>query len=181
MLVDAMTVRMTLKPQSLDTLRPIFTRISCRTLRQHSRAPSALRRRRILIPSGNFHRCSSRSMARPSITPVRAHRQSGQEFLVGNDDARSPRRDGSRGAANAGDRTGHRRQGAAHARPRRAGDDAASDPTRSAMRCAGITIRQRIGSSAAAGLDFRAAWFLRIPCGTVRAAATRERPCRQSH
>jgi tartrate dehydrogenase/decarboxylase/D-malate dehydrogenase len=73
MLVDAMTIRMTMQPQSLDTMSPpiwmpAFSPISPR----RSLVRSASRRRPISIRSGRFHRCSNRSTARRSTSSGRA-------------------------------------------------------------------------------------------------------------
>ena len=66
MLVDAMTVRMTLKPQSLDTI--VATNLHADIL---SDLAGAWLRPPTSIPSGAFRRCSSRSTDRPSTSPAR--------------------------------------------------------------------------------------------------------------
>jgi tartrate dehydrogenase/decarboxylase/D-malate dehydrogenase len=73
MLVDAMTMRMTMRPQTLDISSPptcmrTFSPISPR----RSPARSASRPPRTSIPSGRRHRCSSPSTARRSTLPARA-------------------------------------------------------------------------------------------------------------
>jgi tartrate dehydrogenase/decarboxylase / D-malate dehydrogenase len=73
MLVDAMTMRMTLKPQSsIRSSPPTCMPTFCRTSPPRSPDRWASRRRRISIRSGNFRRCSSRSMARPSTSWAKA-------------------------------------------------------------------------------------------------------------
>ena len=74
MLVDAMTVRMTLKPQSLDTI--VATNLHADILSDLAGALAgsarAWRQQRISIRSAAFRRCSNRSMARRSTLPARA-------------------------------------------------------------------------------------------------------------
>jgi tartrate dehydrogenase/decarboxylase/D-malate dehydrogenase len=73
MLVDAMTMRMVMKPQTLDTI--VATNLhaaSFPTWRRHWLARSASRRPRTSTRSAMRPRCSSPSMAPPSTSPARA-------------------------------------------------------------------------------------------------------------
>ena len=74
MLVDAMTVRMTLKPAEPrhDRRDEPSRRHPVRPGRRACRAASASRRPPTSIPSGASRPCSSRSTARPSTSPARA-------------------------------------------------------------------------------------------------------------
>ncbi len=124
MLVDAMTMRMTLKPQ---------------IARHHRRDQPA--RRHPVRPCGGArrlarHRADRQPQSGAQISlDVRAdprlglrhhgqgHRQPGRHVLVRRHDAGASRRESRRGAPDARDRARHGRQVAAHARSRRQGDD----------------------------------------------------------
>ena len=73
MLVDAMTMRMTLKPETLDTI--VATNLHADIL---SDLAAALAGSLGIAPTANINperprpRCSSRSTARPSTSPARA-------------------------------------------------------------------------------------------------------------
>ena len=120
MLVDAMTMRMTLKPQTLDTI--VATNLHADIL---SDLAAALAGSLGIAPTANINpERTFPSMFEPihgSAFDImgKGDRQPGRHVLVGVDDARASRREGRRRAPDEGGRARHRRSGSAHARSRR--------------------------------------------------------------
>jgi hypothetical protein len=116
MLVDAMTMRMVMKPQSRR--HPLRPGGGARRLDRH---------RAHRQPQPRAHRALDvRADPRFGLRHRRqGHRQPDQHVLDLRDDARTYRRKAGRRAADARGRAGHRRQGIAHTRSRRQRDDGA--------------------------------------------------------
>ena len=123
MLVDAMTMRMTMKPASLDTIvasnlhADILSDLAAALAGSLGIAPTANLNPERRFPSmfepihGSAFDIAGKGIANPIGT-----------FWTGGDDARASRREGRGGSPDAGDRARHRRPVAAHARSRRQGD-----------------------------------------------------------
>ena len=128
MLVDAMTMRMTIKPESLDTIvasnlhADILSDLAAALAGSLGIAPTANLNPERRFPSmfepihGSAFDIAGKGIANPVGS-----------FWTGSDDARTPRRKSRGGSADAGDRAGHRKPVAAYARSRRQGDDARGD------------------------------------------------------
>jgi tartrate dehydrogenase/decarboxylase/D-malate dehydrogenase len=127
-IVDAMTMRMTLKPETIDTV--VATNLHADILSDLAAAPRRLARDRADRQPQPGARVPVHVRAHPRLG-LRHHgqgrRQSGRHLLVGLDDARPSRRADGWRPADARHRARHRRPGPAHAGPRRQGDDAAGD------------------------------------------------------
>ena len=125
MLVDAMTMRMTMKPQTLDTIvatnlhADILSDLAAALAGSLGIAPTANLNPERHTPSmfepihGSAFDITGKGIANPVGT-----------FWTGGDDARASRREGRRRAADEGGRARDRRPVAAHARSRRQRDDA---------------------------------------------------------
>ncbi len=131
MLVDAMTMRMTLKPQTLDTI--VATNLHADILSDLGGCAGGI----------VGHRADGKPQSRAQIPfHVRAnprlglrhhgqrHRQSDRHLLVRRDDAGAPGREGCGRTPDARHRARHRRSFTAHARPRRHGQDCGCDKSR---------------------------------------------------
>ena len=128
MLVDAMTMRMTLRPQTLDTI--VATNLHADIL---SDLAAALAGSLGIAPTANLNpERHTPSMFEPihgsafDITGKGIANPVGS-FWTGGDDAGASRREGRRRAADEGGRARHRRPVAAYARSRRQRDDEAGD------------------------------------------------------
>ena len=124
MLVDAMTMRMVMRPQSIDTI--VATNLHADIL---SDLAAALAGSIGIAPTANLNpERTAPSMFDPRFC-VRhrreGRRQPDRHVLDLRDDARAYRRGAGRDAIDACGRARHRRPGAAHARSRRQGDDGA--------------------------------------------------------
>ena len=128
MLVDAMTMRMTLQPETLDTIvatnlhADILSDLAAALAGSLGIAPTANLNPERKFPSmfEPIHGSAFDIIGKGIANPI-------GYVLVRRDDARASRRDGRGRAADAGDRARHRRQVAAHARSRRQGDDGSGD------------------------------------------------------
>ncbi len=128
MLVDAMTMRMTLRPETLDTI--VATNLHADILSDLAAALGRLARHRAdrQSQSGAAHALDVRADPRLGLRHYRqGHRQPGRHVLDRGDDAGASRRTARRRAADEGGRARHCRSVAAYARPRRQGDDQDGD------------------------------------------------------
>ena len=128
MLVDAMTMRMVLKPESLDTI--VATNLHADII---SDLAAALAGSLGIAPTANLNpERKTPSMFEPihgsafDITG-KGCRQSRGDVLDRRNDARASGREGRRRQADEGRREGHQRQGESHARPGRKGHDPLGD------------------------------------------------------
>ena len=128
MLVDAMTMRMTIKPETLDTI--VATNLHADIL---SDLAAALAGSLGIAPTANLNPerqfpFDVRADPRLGLRYRRqGNRQSDRLVLDRRDDARTSRRKGRGGSADAGDRACDGGPVAPHAGPRRRGDDARGD------------------------------------------------------
>ena len=128
MLVDAMTMRMTIKPESLDTIvasnlhADILSDLAAALAGSLGIAPTANLNPERRYPSmfEPIHGSAFDIVGKGIANPVGS-------FWTGRDDARTPRRKGCGGSPDAGDRARDRRPVAAHARSRRQGHDTRGD------------------------------------------------------
>ena len=124
MLVDAMTMRMTLKPETLDTI--VATNLHADILSDLAAALGGLaghRPDRQPQPRAH-HALDVRADPRLGLRHHRqGRRQPGRHLLDRGDDARASGREGRGRAPDAGGRAGDRRHRPAHARSRRQGHD----------------------------------------------------------
>ena len=123
MLVDAMTMRMMLKPETLDTIvatnlhADILSDLAAALAGSLGIAPTANLNPERTFPSmfEPIHGSAFDIMGKGIANPIGT-------FWSAVDDARAPRREGGRRAADEGDRARHRRSALPHARPRRPGE-----------------------------------------------------------
>ena len=124
MLVDAMTMRMVMKPETHRHRRgdqparrhPVRSRGRARRLARHRADGEPQSRAHLPLDVRADPRLGLRHHGQ-------GHRQSDRHVLVGRDDAGASRRAGRRDAPDAGDRARHRRPALSHARSRRQGED----------------------------------------------------------
>ena len=127
MLVDAMTMRMVMKPETIDTV--VATNLHADVL---SDLAAALAGSLGIAPTANLnpertYPVDVRADPRLGVRYHRqGHRQSDRHVLVFGDDAGASRRAGGRDAVDAGDRACHRGPALSHAGPRRQGQDGGS-------------------------------------------------------